>query len=237
MNSRLLDTTSLDDLAKVKWAWSVSSEARRDAGPRISSKAAAAISSSPMRDDLMDVVRMLNTNSAGCQTSEPSYTASLRTVSMDDNDHRSVGLQCGLAGRQSSAAVQVSESDVADGSIDVDTLQSTMLRDNEFASSAKESRNTLHTRHAPHCGLTPDDYPLFLHDAKVLGVANRFGFLSMPKLEVGSLPPRRNQKLVEPVDYPHLYGSHNEQIDEALLNRIDRTHALWAANSGFVPRF
>lgn len=229
-------TTAAAEQPQIKWAWSLQGGDRQ-----ISAQAAAQISASPMRDDLLEVVRLLNTVPASVQTQEPSYTASLRSVTMPDETHRTIGLQCGLAGKQTNASVQVADSDVVEGMIDVEGYNKALERDaderRDGAFYPGGNTSNQHTRHLPHCGLTVEDYPMFLGDAKALGVANRFGFLSLPTLPETELPPRRRVKFVQPIDYPHLYGNHEEQIDDELLRRIDRTHSLWVANSGFIPKY
>lgn len=233
----------VSDLAQVKWAWSLHDAKRNDGSVSsrhvgISAKAAAEINASSMRDELLDVVRALNTSSSAMQTAEPSFTATLKHVNMEDEAHRSVGLQCGLTGGQTCASIQVTESDVADGAIDVSKIeeQITVLESQRRDADQPLDRTT-HTRHFSHCNIAPDEYPVFIADARALGVANRFGFVSLPTVPELELPPRRRVRNVEPIDYPHLFGSHREQLDEALINRIDRTHALWVANSGFIPKY
>lgn len=243
----------------MRWAWSAS----QGRGPRSGGRRGGNAQPTPpppteLENDMFEVVQMLSTATAQMQTVEPSFTATLRQVHADHAGNRQIGIQAGATARHTNAATQVNENDVADvpdsaayddevhgfggggaslsgpswigGGGGADPAGASGSRVNALPSAAGGSV------HRPHCDIPPDRYPAFVADARALGVCNRYGFISMPKPPV-ELPPRRRIKAICPADYPHLYGTHDLQLDEGANNRINRAHNLWVLSSGFVPKF
>lgn len=72
-----------------------------------------ALTHSEVKNDLLDVLRMISSGSVSIQTEAPSMTRSMRTVQMEAGGaSRSIALQCGINKEQSSVGTQVSESEV-----------------------------------------------------------------------------------------------------------------------------
>ena len=96
------------------------------------------------------------------------------------------------------------------------------------------SNNT--SAHFPYCGIPSEEFPVLMAEARRQGVANQYGFISMPT-QPFSLPPRRKVRAIQPVDFPHLYGSHPLHIDEQSSTQLSRAYTLWTQCTGFVPKF
>ena len=96
------------------------------------------------------------------------------------------------------------------------------------------SNNT--SAHFPYCGIPAEEFPVLMGEARRQGVANQYGFISLPN-QPFSLPPRRKVRVIQPVEYPHLYGSHHLSIDEQSATQLSRAYTLWTQSTGFVPKF
>ncbi|CUG87507.1 Hypothetical protein, putative, partial [Bodo saltans] len=70
----------------------------------------------------------------------------------------------------------------------------------------------LHSQYRPNCDIPYTAYPVFMPDARAQGVANRYGYISLPQ-QIVPLPPRRRKKFIAPADVPYLYGSHDLVLD------------------------
>lgn len=229
-----MSPSAKDEAADLRWAWSAPSSSPRK-------KERALPAASPLQAELRDVVRLLSTNTIEVQTSEPSFTQTLRQVHMAGEGHRTIALQVGTTSRNNHASTQVNETDVAEVPDASDALDDELHgTDGRLAESpwkrAWQGEGQAHSIHVPHCDVPADQYPTFISDAKAVGVCNRYGFVARPKPPV-ELPPRRRVKAINPVDYPHLYGTHDLYLDEGTSNRLNRTHNLWVSSSGFVPKF
>lgn len=215
--------------AKVKWAWSM------DRAARSSTRLVEDIERSAVKEDLLDVVRLLSSNTVETQTAEPSYTASLRNVKMEASGARSIAVQCGQKVTQQSSEMQVVEADIVAESAPRDAL-SFGTNPEEAPMLDVDGVSSLHSAYQPTCNVPADLYPVFMSDARALGISNRYGYVALPKPPV-ELPPRRHVKVVNPLEYPHLYGSHQLHIDEHTAAQLNRAHSLWASSSGFVPKY
>jgi hypothetical protein len=227
-----------DEAADMRWAWSASPSGKREAGRRAEK---SRLDQSPLHEDMLEVVRLLSTATAEVQTQEPSFTQQMRQVHTDDDGNRCIAIQAGTTARTVNASTQVNENDVA-------AVPETSLYDDAYegyesalahpqTSMASPLTTAMgNSTHRPHSDIPAEQYPGFLSDAKALGVCNRYGFISLPQPPV-QLPPRRRIKAIAPVDYPHLYGTHDIHLDDGVTNRISRAHSLWVASSGFVPKF
>jgi hypothetical protein len=239
-SAAMSDTSAPRDRAEtdaIKWAWAAS-----PGGPKTVTKQAVLDANPAMKDDLLDVVRLLSTTAAETQTVEPSFTKTLRSVHMEGDDHRSIAVQAGHRSGHNHATTQVTESDVAEF-VGVEAWDEDGIGLPPGQGRADDPLHTghlppkaMHSSHHPHCGIDSEQYPVYLADARALGVCNRYGFLSLPKSPM-ELPPRRRVKAMSPVDYPHLYGRHQLGLDEGVSNRLSRAHNLWIQSSGFVPKF
>jgi len=220
----------------IKWAWSATA-----GGPKAVPKSIAEPNAA-LKEEMVDVVRLLSTTAAETQTVEPSFTKTLRSVRMEGDDSRSIAVQAGHRSGVVHATTQVTEGDVAEAhAVDCWDEEGVGLppgqgRYDDPLMSGNLPRKAQHSAHVPHCGIDAEEYPTYLADARALGVCNRYGFLSLPRSPF-ELPPRRRVKAMSPVDYPHLYGRHDLRLDEALSNRLARAHNLWIQSSGFVPKY
>jgi hypothetical protein len=247
------------EAADMRWAWSADRSKGADAAASSARRehSAAGLNSSSrgggeLDDDMADVVKLLSTATAQAQTDEPSYTQTVRSVHTDEAGNRGIGIQAGTTARHQNASTQVNENDVAD-------VPESAAYDDEVLGHGADGtggstqhgheQSLLYPRstgiatsvgcgsaHLPHSSIPTDRYPAFVNDARALGVCNRYGFISMPRPPV-ELPPRRRIKAICPADYPHLYGTHDLELEEGASNRINRAHNLWVMSSGFVPKF
>lgn len=215
--------------AKVKWAWSM------DRAARTSSRLVEELERSAVKEDLLDVVRLLSSNTIETQTVEPSYTATLRNVKLEANGARSIAVQCGQKVTQQSSGMQVVEADIVAEAAPRHALTDA-LNPEEAPLLDVGHVGSFHSSYLPTCNVPADLYPVFMSDARALGISNRYGYVALPKPPV-ELPPRRHVKVVNPADYPHLYGSHELHIDEHTTAQLNRAHSLWASSSGFVPKY
>ncbi|CUF65159.1 Hypothetical protein, putative [Bodo saltans] len=84
----------------------------------------------------------------------------------------------------------------------------------------------LHSQYRPNCDIPYTAYPVFMPDARAQGVANRYGYISLPQ-QIVPLPPRRRKKFIAPADVPYLYGSHDLVLDDRTTTHLQRAHSLW----------
>jgi hypothetical protein len=214
----------------------------------VSVKQRDALLGSDVRGELVDLMRALGSNAIAVQTDAPSMTRTLRSVQLEGTgDKRSIGLQCGPNQLQSNASTQVTESEVlksmhsaADDEVNArlyGLLDEPDADAAAFAAAQAQQRAVgAHSRHLTHTDVRAEDYPNFLQEARAMGICNRYGYISLPR-PAYQLPPRRTVKAVEPVQVPHLYGSHDLHIDDAVAGRLQRMLHLWTSHSGFVPKF
>uniref|UniRef100_A0A7S1KZL4 Uncharacterized protein n=1 Tax=Neobodo designis TaxID=312471 RepID=A0A7S1KZL4_NEODS len=235
------------EAADVRWAWSAD-RSKTSNRRRSELDASAARGPDNLDDDMLEVVKLLSTATAQAQTDEPSFTQTVRSVHTDEAGNRGIGIQAGTTARHQNASTQVNENDVADVPESAAYDDEVLGRGDDGGASPHE-QSLLNPRsggyatsvgcgstHMPHSAIPADRYPAFVNDARALGVCNRYGFISMPRPPV-ELPPRRRIKAICPADYPHLYGTHDLQLEEGASNRINRAHNLWVMSSGFVPKF
>lgn len=231
------------DRSRIEWAWT----ARRDEGGgsrRASQDLAArhairdvnapdAIFSGAVGEELMDVVKWLSTRTTETQTKERSYTSALNNIQSDPAGvRRSIAVQCGSTLQQDTTTTQVVEADLhlegaasgsADGTADTFDREPTAVM-------------SMHSAYSPSCNIPYESYPVFMADARTLGIANRYGYVALPR-PPAQLPPRRSVKAVAPVEYPHLFATHDVEIDEPTQQQIERAHRFWTSSSGFVPKY
>jgi hypothetical protein len=96
--------------------------------------------------------------------------------------------------------------------------------------------STLYSQYRPTCDIPYTSYPVFMPDARAQGVANRYGYISLPQ-QIVPLPPRRRKKFIAPTDVPYLYGSHDLVLDDRTTTHLQRAHSLWSQSAGFVPKY
>jgi hypothetical protein len=224
--------------SRVKWAWSMDRQQPMD-DPAVYSPRRSGIASvvegSSVRMDLMDVIRLISTSTVQTQTMEPSYTMSLTNVKMESEVSRSIAVQCGHRMKQENSSMQVVEADIAaDGVEHRDAFGN--VDDDDDPMLTVGPVTSMHSAYLPNCNVPASLYPVFMSDARALGICNRYGYVALPKPPV-ELPPRRRVKAISPMDYPHLYGSHNPALDEHTGRQLHRAHGLWTSQCGFVPKY
>lgn len=233
----------------IRWAW-MADLSRDDRRHRVLND----VDRSSVRDGLLDVVRLLSSSTISTQTDEPSYTSTLGNMKMETDRHRSIASQAGVTKEKKSKAMQVVEADIVVSSqrhnagwySGKENKGATDHHHNggELDVAATRAEEMLHLNQAegtasfyrPTCELGVDAYPVYMSEARELGVANRYGYISLPQ-HVVPLPPRRLKKLVEPVDVPYLYGTHDLELADHVSGHLSRAHSLWTQSSGFVPKF
>ena len=241
---------SLIDHSRVKWAWSMDrqqplaaggggglpSNLRTGSGSPVPNSFMKELEASAVKGDLLDVVRLISTSTVEIQTAEPSYTQSLTNVRMEQGDKaRSIAVQAGHRYGKTNSEMQVVEADIAaDGEQSRDVFGGDNREEDPLLTIAPVS--SMHSQYLPNCNVPADLYPVFMSDARALGVSNRYGYVALPKPAV-ELPARRRVKAIAPVDYPHLYGSHNPTLDEHTGRQLHRAHGLWTSQCGFVPKY
>jgi hypothetical protein len=218
------------DKARVRWAWSMD-RSSREMRPLLSH-----LDESSVRTDLLDIVRVLSSRTVEVQTDEPSYTMRLANVQMETDRHRSIALQCGATKRTNTVGLQVVEADIAVDGQARDVYGSVSESHPLLREDVLGPLEALHSQYQPSCAVPVELYPSFMSDARAVGIANRYGYVSLPKPAV-TLAPRRVKTTVDPLTVPHLYGSHNLELEEDVTTHLHRANLLWAATSGFVPKF
>ena len=218
------------DKARVRWAWTMD-RSSRDVRPLLSH-----LEQSTVRNDLMDVVRVLSSKTVEVQTTEPSYTMALANVKMETDHHRSIALQCGATKQTRTTGMQVVEADIAVEAHPRDVYGAAEEGGPLLRVEAVGQLDSKHSAYQPTCTIPTELYPTFMSDARAVGIANRYGYVSLPKPAV-TLAPRRIKTTVEPLMVPHLYGSHDLQLEDDVATHLHRAHLLWAGTSGFVPKY
>jgi hypothetical protein len=218
------------DKARVRWAWTMD-RSSREVRPLLSH-----LEQSTVRSDLMDIVRVLSSRTVEVQTEEPSYTMALANVKMETDRHRSIALQCGATQRTNTVGLQVVEADIAVDGQPRDVYGGVSESMPLLRVDVTGHLEAVHSQYQPSCSVPVELYPTFMSDARAVGIANRYGYVSLPKPAV-ALAPRRVKTTVEPLMVPHLYGSHDLGLEEDVTTHLHRAHLLWAGTSGFVPKY
>lgn len=254
----LIKHVSETERARIQWAWMADS--RGDA----TKKAVQGVDRSQVRPELLDVVRMMSSCTIETQTMEPSYIMKVNNVKMETDRHRSIATQIGASREKVSKAAQVVEADIVRSSrrgLQLYTMEDAMAsstggRGGEDYGAPparggmlgdRDSRGYLHddggaddaqlpSQYRPSCDIPHTAYPVFMPDARAQGVANRYGFISLPQ-QIVPLPPRRRKKFIAPTDVPYLYGSHDLALDDRTSTHLHRAHSLWSQSAGFVPKY
>jgi hypothetical protein len=242
----LVKYVSETERARIQWAWMADS--RGDA----KKKAVQGVDKSQVRPELLEVVRMMSSCTIQTQTVEPSYVMEINNVKMETDRHRSIATQIGAPREKCSRAAQVVEADIVQSSRRGLQLYSALEDRMTLQSGGEGGRGALVTGHEgdanaeadaelpshyrPTCDIPYSAYPIFMPDATAQGVANRYGYISLPQ-HIVQLPPRRRRKFVSPTDVPYLYGSHDLELDDRTATHLQRAHSLWSQCAGFVPKY
>ena len=200
------------------------------------------LDSQELREDLLDVVRLLSGSSVATQTDAPSYIMALHGIHMETDCHRSIAIQNGESMRLTTSAVQCVEADIA---VAQRSLRSHLDTSGALAISQSESESRIGSTvtsspapamFRPTSSIPTQLYPSFMNDAQAIGISNRYGFVSLPQPSF-HLPPRRRMKFIEPIQMPHLFGSHRLELGDEVVTNLSRANALWSLTSGFVPKY
>lgn len=229
--------------AKVHWAWMA--DARGDA----KKKAVQGIDTSAVRSELLDVVRMLSSSTVETQTAAPSFVMQQNNIRMETDRHRSIATQIGAPKQKANKALQVVEADVVRtlrGGAVMNLYAETqeMQTETDEPAHAAGTLDTLldddesltHSHYRPVCDVSHEAYPVYMSDARAQGIANKYGYISLPR-HIVQLPPRRRKKFISPTEVSFLYGVHELQLDDNASTHLNRALSLWSQAAGFVPKY